>query len=146
MRSEICYCWYCNEDRGPMVYCKEFDTFVHEACVKQAAKDKNDLEAQLIANEVLGEKKDISVGYLPQDIADIMRGRTVLAVCSDLMSMVRGQTDEGLDDARDMKRVIDHYIERWLHSGEEYDLKVYEMLLVVQRNAKRYIQNREAIK
>jgi len=139
-------CWYCNEDRGIMVFCTEFDTYVHEACVKQAAKDKDDLEAQLIANEVLGEKKDDSVGYLPQKIAEIMRGRTVLTVCSDLMSLVRGQTDENLDDARAMKQVIDHYIERWLHSGEEYDLKVYEMLLVVQRTARRYIQKREQAK
>jgi hypothetical protein len=129
-----------------MVFCTEFDTYVHEACVKQAAKDKDDLEAQLIANEVLGEKKDDSVGYLPQKIAEIMRGRTVLTVCSDLMSLVRGQTDENLDDARAMKQVIDHYIERWLHSGEEYDLKVYEMLLVVQRTARRYIQKREQAK
>jgi len=86
------------------------------------------------------------MGYVPQEIAEIMRNRTVLTVCSDLMSLVRGQTDESLDDARAMKKVVDYYVERWLHSGEEYDLKVYEMLLVVQRNAKRYLQNREQAK
>jgi hypothetical protein len=50
-------CWYCNEDRGPLVFCTEFDTYVHVACVKQAAKDANDQEAQIIANEILGDER-----------------------------------------------------------------------------------------
>lgn len=50
-------CWYCNEDRGPMVFCREFDTYVHLACVRQAAKDPNDQESQIIADEVLGDER-----------------------------------------------------------------------------------------
>jgi hypothetical protein len=47
-------CWYCNKDDGEMKFCWEFDTFVHVACVQQAAKNKDDREAQIIADEILG--------------------------------------------------------------------------------------------
>ena len=47
-------CWYCKKFDGEMKFCWEFDTFVHVACVQQAAKNKEDREAQIIADEILG--------------------------------------------------------------------------------------------
>lgn len=50
-------CWYCCDDnRLDLVFCHEFDTFVHLNCVREAVSaDPNDQEAQIIAAEVLSD-------------------------------------------------------------------------------------------
>lgn len=52
-------CWYCCCDDGELVFCNEFDAFVHVACVREAAKDANDREAQIIADEILGPRSSV---------------------------------------------------------------------------------------
>jgi hypothetical protein len=46
-------CWYCSTDDGEMVFCHEFDTFLHLECLKEELKDADpdNLELQIIARE-----------------------------------------------------------------------------------------------
>jgi hypothetical protein len=47
-------CWYCHTIEGDdIMFCCEFDTYVHKHCIENAAKDLDDEEAQIIARELL---------------------------------------------------------------------------------------------
>lgn len=48
-------CWYCKDDSGEMAFSCEFDTFVHMSCLIEAAKCKEDQEAQIMARELIVE-------------------------------------------------------------------------------------------
>jgi len=48
-------CWYCNTKDDDLVFCFEFDTFVHMECAKKAIdNDPEDREAQIICRELFG--------------------------------------------------------------------------------------------
>ena len=47
------WCWYCHTAAGEMLFSTEFDTYVHEACLRQAAADPTDREAAIMARELL---------------------------------------------------------------------------------------------
>jgi hypothetical protein len=84
------------------------------------------------------------MAYIPDDIATIMRGRTILTICSDLMSIVRGQTDGSLEVAMDLMRVIDHYRNKWDHTkSDEYDRMVWQMILVATHFGNEYVASRQ---
>lgn len=51
--------------------------------------------------------------YLPQRIAEIMGGRSVLDVSLDLASGVRGSRDMCLSDCANDMTVLEHYISKW---------------------------------
>jgi len=47
-------CWYCYDDSGEMVFCCEFDTFLHLSCLEaqiQEAKGNPDRELKFIMDE-----------------------------------------------------------------------------------------------
>lgn len=46
-------CWYCHQEDDDLVFCCEFDTWVHPECAKEAAKDPDDREAAIIYREVM---------------------------------------------------------------------------------------------
>ena len=52
-------CWYCCGNDGELLFCTEFDTYVHRSCVEHAAKNKDDAEAQIIADEILGPRSSV---------------------------------------------------------------------------------------
>lgn len=46
-------CWYCHTKDDNLVFCWEFDTYIHEACAKRAiTDDPEDREAQIICREL----------------------------------------------------------------------------------------------
>jgi hypothetical protein len=47
-------CWYCNRKDDDLVFCREFDTWVHRMCALRASRDLEDQEAQIINAEVNG--------------------------------------------------------------------------------------------
>ncbi len=48
-------CWYCYHLDDDLVFCREFDTFVHKACAKEAhEKNPDDAEAEIINRDVNG--------------------------------------------------------------------------------------------
>lgn len=48
-------CWYCHTKDDDLVFCCEFDTYVHKNCALNAIKiDPNDREAQIIYRELFG--------------------------------------------------------------------------------------------
>ena len=54
-------CWYCHEDdeKEPLEFCHEFDTYVHKSCIRKRGKEViekvlDDSEYMLIALEVIG--------------------------------------------------------------------------------------------
>lgn len=53
-------CWYCHGDKD-LIFSTEFDTFVHEDCIKEAAEDSDDREAQIMYQELIAPtQKDIN--------------------------------------------------------------------------------------
>jgi hypothetical protein len=45
-------CWFCSTDDNEMYFSTEFDTYFHMNCLKQQLKkDKDDIEAHVIARE-----------------------------------------------------------------------------------------------
>jgi hypothetical protein len=46
-------CWYCHDDQEPMLFSTEFDCYVHQTCLANAAKVPNDREAAIMAKELL---------------------------------------------------------------------------------------------
>lgn len=48
-------CWYCGIKERDLVFCWEFDTYVHVRCVQvRLSLHPDDEEAKLIAAEVIG--------------------------------------------------------------------------------------------
>jgi hypothetical protein len=45
-------CWYCGTDDESLVFCSEFDCWVHIDCLHEARKDENDMEAKIMAREL----------------------------------------------------------------------------------------------
>ncbi len=52
-------CWYCHELTPPLVFSCEFDTNVHEACLKEAMKNENDREASIMGAEIFSEENAV---------------------------------------------------------------------------------------
>lgn len=51
--SEQSLCWFCQCDTGPMLFSWEFDTFIHDQCIRDALRcDSNHMEAQIMSNEL----------------------------------------------------------------------------------------------
>lgn len=48
-------CWFCEKKSEDMLFCDEFDTYVHDECVREKLKE-GDFEAKIMAIE-LGIKK-----------------------------------------------------------------------------------------
>lgn len=49
-------CWYCCSDEPPLLFSCEFDTNVHEVCLRAAIeKDNSDREAAIMGRELLKE-------------------------------------------------------------------------------------------
>ena len=47
-------CWYCGgKDGQDLLFSIEFDTPVHEHCLKKALKNDDDMEAKIMARELL---------------------------------------------------------------------------------------------
>lgn len=42
-------CWFCYRDHAPLVFDVEFDTCLHINCLKEAVKDENNQEAQIMS-------------------------------------------------------------------------------------------------
>ena len=45
-------CWYCHGDTAPLVFSCEFDTYLHEKCLRAAMGDKGDAEAAIMGREL----------------------------------------------------------------------------------------------
>lgn len=47
-------CWFCKKEEGSMIFCCEFDTYLHLECLRLAAKDRSaqDRELEIILNEL----------------------------------------------------------------------------------------------
>jgi hypothetical protein len=44
-------CWYCCTKTENMWFSMEFDTYVHESCLREALEDKTNREAQIMGRE-----------------------------------------------------------------------------------------------
>lgn len=50
-------CWYCGEDTGELLFCSEFDTYLHLECLRKQVNlfDIDDIETRIIAREFANE-------------------------------------------------------------------------------------------
>lgn len=62
-------CWYCHTDYPPLVFCREFDTYIHKDCAREAYLDSKawekagcveDVEARLIYEELFNGQEENS--------------------------------------------------------------------------------------
>lgn len=52
-------CWFCHDDAPQgLVFDGEFDTFVHISCLKEAIKNSNDEEAQIMSYLLESSEED----------------------------------------------------------------------------------------
>ena len=50
--SEQYPCWFCQCDTEPMLFSWEFDTFVHDQCIRDTLRcDSNHMEARIMNDE-----------------------------------------------------------------------------------------------
>ena len=48
-------CWYCCTKDDDLVFCCEFDTYVHLECLEEALKDPDNREAQIMKRELMDD-------------------------------------------------------------------------------------------
>ena len=49
-------CWYCHEDTSPLLFSTEFDTYVHEDCIRSQTNPTS--EDRIMYNELLKDIDD----------------------------------------------------------------------------------------
>ncbi len=53
-------CWFCKQDdeKEPLAYDGEFDTYVHLSCIKKALEEPRNPEAEIMSYLLAGEKEN----------------------------------------------------------------------------------------